>query len=322
MFNKNIISHIKGNLKTHGGKTSNSLNEELEAIEKLGVNIITVDDEQYPENLKHIYDPPKVLYVKGGFKPEDCFNIAIVGTRRASLYGQQNAERFAAELAERGFTITSGLARGIDTLAHKGAIKRGGRTIAVLGCGIDIAYPPENKKLMEEIEKKGAIISEFPIGTPPLKYNFPIRNRIISGLSMGVLVIEAPEKSGALITVSYALEQGREVFSLPGRIDTPTSKGTLGLIKDGAKLVQTIDDILEELQSLPEKERKEHEKENFDISGLTDEEKSVINVLSEEPMHIDEIKSNVDVSNISSILLKLELKKAIRELPGKHYVRV
>ncbi|NQT23051.1 MAG: DNA-protecting protein DprA [Candidatus Omnitrophica bacterium] len=241
------IKHIAKNLKTYS--SANSLDKEIELIEKLGIKVITIDDKEYPSNLKHIYNPPKVLYVKGKIVPKDHYSIAVVGARKSSTYGRETAARLARELAEKSITVVSGMARGIDTYAHRGALESGGRTIAVLGCGINIIYPPENKSLMEEISKSGAVISEFPINTPPLRRNFPMRNRIISGLSFGVVVVEAAEKSGSLITASLALEQGREVFSVPGRVDTRLSRGTLALIKEGAKLVENVDDILEEVKA-------------------------------------------------------------------------
>ena len=234
--------------KIVSSKDSIDIDGEIKLIEEAGVEIITIEDALYPENLKHIYSPPTVLYLKGTLEPQDHYAIAIVGTRKASIYGKQNAENLSMQLVKRGFTVVSGLARGIDTSAHQAALGASGRTIAVLGSGINVAYPKENKILMEEISKSGAVISEFPMNTPPEKHNFPARNRIISGLSLGVIVVEAAKKSGALITASFALEEGREVFSVPGRIDDFRSKGTLGLIKEGAKLVEGVDDILEEVE--------------------------------------------------------------------------
>lgn len=331
---------IEKNLKVYSFANNVTIDKEIALIEKDGVSIITIDDERYPDNLRHIYSPPSLLYVRGNFAPEDYYNIAIVGSRRASLYGRQNAEKIARQLAERGFTVTSGMARGIDTFAHRGALKACGRTIAVLGCGINIIYPPENKNLMEEISHNGAVVSEFPMNTPPHRQNFPIRNRIISGLSLGVVVVEAAEKSGALITASFALEQGREVFSVPGRIDMPTSKGTSSLIKDGAKLVEGVEDILEELRSMPNVQAAGSPSTLLGASGqpssakasegrqaavrpkLTEEEAEILNSLSDGPKHIDEISSNINSSNVCNILLKLELKKLIRELPGKMFVKI
>ncbi len=222
------------------------LDKELALAKKLALRIMTYEDEGYPENLKNIYDPPIVLYVKGELKAEDKFSLGIVGSRRASYYGLNSAEKFAYELSEKGFTIVSGMARGIDTYAHKGALKANGRTIAIMGSGFSHIYPPENKKLAEKIAECGAVISEFPCDAKPLPQNFPQRNRVISGLSLGLLVVEAARNSGALITADFALEQGREVFALPGKVDSNTSFGTNGLIKQGAKLVSGVDDIVEE----------------------------------------------------------------------------
>ena len=223
------------------------IKKEIDLIKKHNVKVITFLDKAYPKNLKNIYDPPMVLYLKGEVLPEDNINVAIDGSRLASPYGIQTADRLAFELSSKGITVTSGLARGIDSSAHKGALKGKGRTLAVLGSGILNIYPKEHIKLAEEISERGAIVSEFPIESTPERRNFPRRNRIISGLSLGVVVVEAAEKSGALITGDIALEQGRDVFSIPGKIDSVTSKGTHKLIKQGAKLIETADDILEEL---------------------------------------------------------------------------
>ncbi|MCK4462787.1 MAG: DNA-processing protein DprA, partial [Candidatus Omnitrophica bacterium] len=301
-MDKNKSKLIEKNLASYSGGNPVSLDKEMELIKKYNVDIVTIDDERYPENLKHIYSPPPVLYVKGNLLPEDYYNIAIVGSRRASLYGRETAEKLARQLCGRGFTVTSGMARGIDTSAHTGVLKAAGRTIAVLGCGINIVYPPENKNLMDKIADSGAVISEFPINTTPHRHNFPIRNRIISGLALGVVIVEAAQKSGALITASFALEQGREVFSVPGKVGVPTSRGTLGLIKEGAKLVEDVEDILEEIRSKPSAQATSrvrlgqagtttipHPTREM-VAGLTEDEASVFNSLSEEPKHIDEIK--------------------------------
>ena len=223
------------------------LKKELGLIKRHNIKIISFLDKGYPKNLKNIYNPPMVLYVLGDVLPQDDVAIAIVGSRLASFYGIQQAERFGFELASRGVTVTSGLARGIDSSAHRGALKAGGRTLAILGSGILNIYPKEHRGLAEEISKNGAVISEFPMMAIPEKRNFPKRNRIISGLSLGVVVVEAAQRSGALITSDIAIEEGREVFAVPGKVDSITSRGTNGLIKQGAKLAETVDDILEEL---------------------------------------------------------------------------
>jgi len=298
--------------------------KEISCAQKLGLRIITINDKDYPENLKEIPGPPIVLYVKGGLKPEDKLSIAIVGSRRASFYGLHNAEKFALELASNGITIVSGMARGIDTFAHRGALKAGGRTIAVMGSGFENIYPAENKELAEEIAGSGAVISEFPLQTQPYKQNFPRRNRIISGLSLGVLVAEAARNSGALITADFALEQGKEVFALPGEIDSAGAFGTNGLIKEGAKLVLNVDDILEEFmvsyKVCTEKAVKEIINSN---SGLKDEEAVVYNLIRGQAIQFDELaeKSKMGIAEISGILLKLQMRRLVRELPGKQFAR-
>jgi len=300
------------------------LDKELALAKKLGLKIITQDDADYPENLKNIYDPPIVLYVKGELKEEDKLSLAIVGSRRASFYGLSSAEKFAYALAEKGFTIVSGMARGIDTYAHKGALKANGRTIAVMGSGFSHLYPPENKKLAEGIANNGAVISEFPCEVRPLPQNFPQRNRVISGLSLGVLVVEAARNSGALITADFGLEQGRDVFALPGKVDSQTSFGTNGLIKQGAKLVSCVEDILEEF-NLPEEQAKKDKVEKTDKSDAVDgKEGRIYDLISSQSVHLDELleKTNLDIPQISDILLKLQLKKLIKQLPGKQFVRV
>ena len=289
------------------------------------IKALSFADKAYPTNLKYIYDPPSVLYVKGNIIPEDNVAIAIVGSRRATYYGLQNAEKLAFELAIKGIAIISGLARGVDSAAHRGALKAGGRTIAVLGSGLNVIYPPENEKLAQEVARNGAVISEFPQDTPPFKQNFPRRNRIISGLSLGVVVIEAAKKSGALITANCALEQGREVFALPGKIDSFTSQGTHDLIKDGAKLVQTTEDIIEELEPLMSEYIKQAKSESKAAvePNLLGEEKQIYFCLSSEATHIDEIMQKVALSygKLLTNLLKLQHKKLVKELPGKLFVK-
>lgn len=290
---------------------------------------LSFNDADYPRNLKYIYDPPQSIYIKGEITPEDNIAIAVVGSRYASYYGLRNAEHFSFELAARGITIISGLARGVDSAAHRGALKAKGRTIAVLGSGLKVIYPPENRKLAEEITRNGAVISEFPLDTPPHRQNFPRRNRIISGLSLGVLVVEAAKRSGALITAYLALEQGREVFALPGRIDSFTSQGTNDLIKQGAKLVETIEDIVEELEPFqPSPNKSEQTRLNETDAQMlkprmSPQEEQVYSCLSGEPIHIDMVMQEVTLSygKLLTSLLKLEHKRLARELPGKMFVR-
>lgn len=289
------------------------------------IKALSVKDKAYPANLRYIFDPPRTIYIKGDIIPQDNIAIAIVGSRCASYYGLKNAEDISFKLAARGITIISGLARGIDSAAHRGALKADGRTIAVLGSGLNIIYPSENKPLAERIIQKGAVISELPLNTPPLRQNFPRRNRIISGLSLGVVVVEAARRSGALITANYALEQGREVFALPGKINSCTSQGTNNLIKQGAKLVESIEDIIEELEPLKSMLVKQIESENSARlkPDLPEDEKQIYLCLSSEPLPIDEIiqKTNLSYGRLLTSLLKLEHKRLVKELPGKMFVK-
>ncbi len=300
------------------------LDKELAEAKKLGLRILTIDDCDYPENLKQIYDPPIVLYVKGSMIQADKFSIAIVGSRRASFYGLSSAEKFGFDLAQKGFTVVSGMARGIDTAAHRGALKQGGRTLAVIGSGFNHLYPEENRKLADEISKNGAVISEFPLNTLPFPQNFPRRNRVVSGLSLGVLVVEAARNSGALITSDFALEQGRDVFALPGKVDSVASFGPNALIQQGAKLVFSAEDIAQEY-IIPEPVAGETKmpQEKVFIEETGDEVSWVCSMLSKEPVSLDELveKTNMDIPRISDILLKLRLKKLVKELPGKQFAR-
>lgn len=300
------------------------IKKELDLIKKHGVKVITFLDEDYPKTLKEIYSPPIVLYIKGNILPQDETAVAIVGSRLASIYGIQTAERLGFELASRGITVVSGMARGVDSAAHKGALKAGARTIAVLGSGLAKIYPQEHDKLAEEISQNGAVISEFPMLTIPDKVNFPKRNRVISGLSLGVLVVEAAHKSGALITADFALEQGKSVFAVPGKVDSRGSKGTNNLIKQGAGLVENADDILEGLgieDRLPENGSVNNPDNIF--LKLDKSESLVYNLLTSEPQYIDELSeaSGVAINEISRVLLSLEIKKCAQELPGKNFVR-
>ncbi len=296
---------------------------DLAAAKKLGVNIITLFDRDYPQNLKEIPGAPLVLYVLGKIALEDNLSFGIVGSRRASFYGLINAEKFASGLSGQGVTIVSGMARGVDTYAHRGALKAQGRTIAVMGSGFNHIYPPENAGLAKKIALSGAVISEFPMDTKPLAQNFPRRNRLISGLSLGVLITEAAKNSGAMITADFALEQGRDVFALPGRIDALESMGTNALIKQGAKLVTCCEDILEELNLGITKIRKT---DNLlikqKISCLQDEG-LLYDYIKQQPIAIDDLvnKTSLTSSQISTLILRLQLKKLIKELPGKQFVR-
>lgn len=297
--------------------------EELNLVSKNKIQVLTIEDLLYPENLKNIHYPPPLLYFKGNILESDKNSISIVGSRKATYYGKMVAEKLSKDLALAGLTVISGLARGIDTAAHKGAISVNGRTIAVLGCGIDHIYPPENRRLAEEIEGSGALISEFPLYTLPERKNFPRRNRVISGLSLGTVVVEAAEKSGALITADFALEQGREVFAIPGNINSPLSNGSHNLIKQGAKLVENFKDILEEIHIvLPQKTtNRKVVKEN---TALTEEEKRIYQIISKEPIQIDDIigASKLSAGKASEVLLNLELKDLIKEIEGKRFIKL
>ena len=291
---------------------------EIEQAEALGIRIITPLDSEYPDALKTIHDPPLALYVRGKLEPRDRHALGIVGSRKCTSYGLSTADRLAYQLAQTGFTVVSGLARGIDSAAHEGALKAKGRTIAVLGAAIDQLYPPENAELADAIAGSGAVISEYPLGRPADRQTFPYRNRIISGLSLGVLVAEAGENSGALITVRTALEQNREVFSVPGNILSPTSRGTNGIIKDGAKLVQSVTDILEELNLTAVA----HQIEFKEVIPASDTETVILNKLSVEPVHIDEIcqSTGLSAATVSSTLAMMELKGMVKQVGGMNYV--
>ena len=293
-----------------------AVREEMERTEAAGFTLVTMADPSYPEALKEIYDPPPVLYVSGELRPEDRFSIAVVGARRCSHYGRIAAEALAADLARAGLTVVSGLARGIDSAAHRGALRAGGRTIAVLGSGLDRIYPPENARLATEISASGAVVSEFPPGTGPARGNFPFRNRVISGISLGVLVVEAAERSGSLITARMALDQGRPVFAVPGRIDSPASRGTNNLIAQGAAIVRSADDVFEEFPYLLGPQRDAPRKT---LPDLSENERIVLAALSEEERPIDEItdSSGFSPSIVAATLLSLELKRLVVQLPGK-----
>jgi len=314
-----------------------AVDKELELVDRHNVSIVTLKDPSYPKALLNIYDPPPLLYIKGNLVKEDI-NVAVIGSRMASTYGKFMTERLSRELALNGVTVVSGMARGVDSAAHTGAIAGGGRTIAVLGSGIDVIYPPENKKLFEKISANGAVITEFPFNTPPKGPNFPARNRIISGISFGVVIVEANEKSGSLITARLGLEQGKEIFAVPGSIDSPGSKGTHKLLKDGAKLVESVDDILEEILPLAviskqdrkpgEKRREEPEGQSAKSSGrpnidnLRTEEATILKLIGNRPVYIDNIitDSSYQSRKVLSILLSLELNGYIEQLPGKRFI--
>ena len=294
-----------------------SLDAEMEMLERYRVEVLTWNDPTFPTRLKEIYDVPPLLYIRGTLAPEDEWAIAVVGTRRATIYGRDVTERLVADLARNRITIVSGLARGIDSLAHRTAMEAGGRTIAVLACGLDLVYPAENVKMAQAIMEQGALISEYPLGTRPKAENFPRRNRIMSGLSLGVVVTEAGEGSGALITANLALEQNREVFAVPGSILSPASHGTNRLIQDGAKLVRNAQDILEELNltMIPQ------QLEMRELVTADETESLLLRHLRHEPTHIDEVcrRSRLPIATVSSTLAMMELKGMVRQLGGMNY---
>ena len=295
-----------------------SLDAEMEKLERYGVKVLTSSDSEYPARLKEIYDYPPVLYVRGALMPEDEWCLAVVGTRRATVYGRQVAEEIVADLAQSRITIVSGLAKGIDTIAHQSALDAGGRSIAVFGCGLDMVYPADNTDLARNIMGQGALISEYPLGTRLKAENFPRRNRIMSGMSLGILVIEADETSGAMITANLALEQNREVFAIPGSILSPVSRGTNQLILEGAKLVRDYSDILEELNLMAVA----HQIEMKEIIPASDTESLLLKQLGAEPAHIGEIcrNSSLPIATISSTLAMMELKGLVKQVGIMNYV--
>ncbi|NBO64121.1 MAG: DNA-protecting protein DprA [Acidobacteria bacterium] len=326
-------------LELHAGEVLARAGAEIERLEPLGIELVTLDDPRYPSLLREIHDPPLVLYARGEWleaAARPC--LAVVGSRRSSSYGVNAALSLARELAASGLTIVSGLARGIDAAAHRGALEAVGKTIAVVGTGLDTTYPAEHRKLGEEIINSGAIVSEFPLGTPPLPQNFPYRNRVLSGLSFGVLIIEAAEHSGSLITARLAAEQGRDVYAVPGNITSQTSFGPNYLIKDGAKLIQCGRDVLEEL---PPSIRDQisgatppltHTTTSLttpgqtpiEVANLSAAERTVLELLSPDvPSHIDQllIASRLSSPEMMNALLGLEMKDRITQLPGKSFLR-
>lgn len=307
---------IESLLRTRGKL---SLDREMERVERAGITVVTIGDSTYPRLLSQIPSPPPVLYVRGMLLPEDALAIAIVGTRRSTSYGREVTGRIATGLAEAGVTVVSGLARGIDAAAHHAALKAGGRTIAVLGSGVDIIYPSEHRSLAEDIIENGALVSDYPPGRKPDAPNFPARNRIISGLSLAVVVVEAPNRSGALITVDFAADQGREVFVVPGSVLSENSAGCHRLLRDGARPVMSADDILEDLQIGQRKEQVAVQQ----ALPLTDAERRLLNHINADPQHIDEIvaAANIAVSEGLALVSMLELKGIIRDAGTRHFVR-
>jgi len=294
------------------------LDRELERLTAGGGDLLTQEDPDFPEGLRTIPYPPPFLYIKGRLTNQDRMAVAVVGTRKPSNYGRKVSYRLGRELSLKGVTVVSGLARGIDTAAQRAAVENGGRTLAVLGCGLDVVYPPENGQLYEAIPRCGALISEFPLGTPPEGRNFPVRNRLISGLALGVVIVEAGSQSGTHITARYALEQGREIFAVPGPIDSPNSAGPHYWIQQGARLVGGVEDILTELRLSPKpKDTTPRPLESI----LPVEEDAVIAQFQGEPKQLEEliVSTGLPVAEVMSRLTILELQGLIREMPGKFY---
>ena len=327
------------------------IERELELIDEYGCQVLTLYDAAYPSRLKEIDTPPLVLYIRGELIPDDSLSISLVGSRDAKDYGRKVSYQLSYQLAQRGLTVVSGFAKGVDTAAHRGALEAGGRTIAVMGNGLSVIYPAVNRNLIEKIEASGALISEFPIAVTPKPRNFPRRNRIISGLTLGTVVVEASNRSGALITARLATEQGREVFAVPGEIFSELSMGTHKLINDGAKLISTVDDLLNELPQhalsqvqLPEVESSQEppvEKNDTKLAAtqppsevqqpvqsvpppdLTPDEKTVFEAIEVPSSHIDTIirTTQLPIGLVSSVLLMLELKGIVQQLPGKQFTK-
>ncbi|MCK4993678.1 MAG: DNA-processing protein DprA [Candidatus Omnitrophica bacterium] len=319
-----VSERIAGDIKNI--LTTDVFNKEIQDINTEGIQVLCPDDVLYPALLKEIYDPPLVLYLKGDLSLLSKITVSIVGCRRASFNGLGLSARIAEALSIRGICVVSGLARGIDTAAHKGALKQSGGTIAVLGSGLKCVYPRENKYLFDEISRKGIVMSEFPLNTTPHSGNFPRRNRIISGLSLGVVVVEAAQRSGSLITANLALSQNREVFAMPGAANSVNAKGTNKLIKEGAKLVENVEDIIEELnvsayiQDIGPKTDEGTVALRCDLKA---EAMKLLESLSSEPMHIDSLvkMSSLSASCVYKNLLDLQLKGIIREVEGKRFIK-
>lgn len=303
-----------------GAKKQVDLNQVWAKIEAQGIKILTWADEEYPSRLREIDQPPPVLYIRGEYLQDDLFAVAVVGTRKVTPYGRQLTEEIASFLAANGISVISGLARGVDAIAHQAALRAGGRTIAVLGSGVDKIYPPEHRGLAEQMMERGAIISDYAVGTPPDASNFPPRNRIISGLSLAVVVIEAAETSGALITAEFAAEQGREVFAVPGSIYAPQSKGTNRLIQKGAQPLLTPADLMQALDLT----RMDSQKTARKILPSDETEARLLNILSSEPLHVDDIRNRAElpIEKVSAALVLMELKGMVKQVGGMNYVSV
>jgi DNA processing protein len=296
------------------------LSRELELLARHDVRLIGMGSPDYPPALAQIHDPPQILYIRGALEPADARAVGVVGSRHCTSYGRRIAERLGEGLVRAGYTVVSGLARGIDAAAHRGALKAGGRTIAVLAGGLSKIYPPEHEDLARDVQASGALVSEASMAMEPLAGMFPARNRLISGMSRGIVVVEAAERSGALITARHAAEQGRGVFAVPGPVDSPSSGGTLRLLRDGATLVRHAEDIIEDLDGIATVSAPSRLSLPPD---LDDQQRRVWELLAEQPRHVDEIVQNLQwsASQAATVLFTLEMKKAIRRLPGSRYER-
>lgn len=313
-FSAKIIEHLMQ------GRKNFSAEKNFQQLMEQGITIVSVFDAEYPNDLKRICKPPVVLYIKGVLPDSHLPKIAIVGTRRATVYGSKVAQKIAGDLCAKGICIVSGMARGIDTFAHKGAIEANGQTIAVLGCGLDVVYPPENRRLAEQIQNCGALISEYPLGTAPDKGNFPARNRIISGLSSGVIVVEAPIKSGALITADFAVEQSREVFAVPGPITSRNSEGCHQLIREGAKLFQGVEDVFEELWDVSKAAEMLNEPvAATKIIDISPQARRILDLLSGGPVFLDELSvhTGMSPSELNILITEMEIEGLITKFAGK-----
>lgn len=301
-------------------RSSVDLESIWQRLENQGISVLTWEDKNYPRRLREIDQPPPVLYVRGGLLLEDEWAVAVVGTRRVTPYGRQIAEKVATTLAQSGVTVVSGLAHGVDAIAHQAALNAGGRTVAVLGCGVDRIYPPDHRRLAERMLEHGALLSDYAPGTPPEARNFPPRNRIISGLSMAVVVVEAGDRSGALITAEFAAEQGREVFAVPGNINAPQSAGANRLIQQGAHPLLDVRDILDSLD-LDLVTEQQTARKALPADTL---EAKLLSLLSQQPMHVDEIRNQADmpIEKISAALTIMELKGLARQVGGMQYISV
>ena len=305
---------------------------ELTRVREVGCRLLNWDEPEYPQRLLEIYDPPPLLYVRGDVSVLNRHSISMVGTRRPTPYGNQVAERLGRDLAERGLTIVSGMARGVDSSAHQGACKAShGATVGVLGTGVDVIYPKENKKLFGEVEKRGALISEFPLGTHPAPENFPVRNRVVAGMSLGVVVVQGAQYSGSLITARLGMEFGREVYGVPGSITVGVSFAPNQLIKQGAKLVTSWEDVIEELPTevraelFPVDKATGEERASLFVNALSPLEKTVFGLLAvDESVHVDELveKSELTSSEVLAALCEMEMKGMVRQMPGKQFVKV